>query len=147
MPCLWLVEPDAEPPIIEAWEDWIRLPAEEQDVLARTRSLGRFCRPVLFDDAILRNSLGSVALPLAEAIVVHALLEADGRLVARRELENALWPDGPPTSRALDDLVYRLRRRLQPLRLNVFSERGRGYVLGAALESTGSAGSDAAEEE
>ena len=135
MPCLWLVEPDAEPPVIEAWEDWVRLPAEEQDVLARTRSLGRFCRPVLLDDAILRNSLGSVALPLAEAVVVHTLLEGDGRLVARQEVEIALWPDGPPSSRALDDLIYRLRRRLQPLHLNVFSERGRGFVLGVALES------------
>jgi len=136
MPCLWLVDADAEPPVIEAWEDWIRLPADEQDVLARTRSLERLCRPVLLDDAILYNSLGSVALPLAEAVVVRTLLEGAGRLVARQELEIALWPDGPPTSRALHDLIYRLRRRLEPLQLNVFSERGRGFVLGMALEST-----------
>ena len=133
MPCLWLVDADAEPPVIEAWEDWIRLPADEQDVVARTRSLERLCRPVLLDDAILHNSLGSVALPLAEAVVVRALLEGAGRLVAREELENALWPDGPPTSRALHDLIYRLRRRLEPLQLSVFSERGRGFVLGVAL--------------
>jgi DNA-binding winged helix-turn-helix (wHTH) protein len=135
MPCLWLVDADAEPPVIEAWEDWVRLPADEQDVLARTRSLERLCRPVLLDDAILYNSLGSVALSLAEAVVVQALLEGAGGLVAREELENALWPEGPPSSRALHDLIYRLRRRLAPLQLNVFSERGRGFVLGVALES------------
>jgi DNA-binding winged helix-turn-helix (wHTH) protein len=135
MPCLWLVEAGAEPPVIEGWEDWIRLPADEHDVLARTQNLERLCRPVLLDDAILYNSLGSVALPVAEAVVVHALLEGAGRLVARQELEIALWPEGAPTTRALHDLIYRLRRRLEPLQLNVFSERGRGFVLGVALES------------
>jgi DNA-binding winged helix-turn-helix (wHTH) protein len=68
--------------------------------------------------------------------MAHALLESDGRLVSREELQRAVWPDGVPTSRALDDLVYRLRRKVKPLQLNVFSARSRGFVLGVAIEVT-----------
>jgi DNA-binding winged helix-turn-helix (wHTH) protein len=137
-PCLWLVEPGAEAPAIEAWEDWIQLPADERDVRARTLNLVRRFRrrPVLVDDALLCNGFGSVALAASEALIVQALLDAGGRLVARQELEISVWPGGPPTPRALDDLIYRLRRRLEALQLDVFSERGRGFVLGVALEST-----------
>ena len=66
--------------------------------------------------------------------MAQALLESEGRLVSREELERALWPDGIPTARALDDLVYRLRRKVKPLHLNVFSARRRGFVLGVAIE-------------
>ena len=44
-----------------------------------------------------------------------------------------------PTARALDDLVYRLRRKVKPLQLSAFSARRRGFVLGVAIEVTPSA--------
>ena len=133
-PCLWIVDPDAAPPQVEAWEDWIRLPADEFDTVSRLRNLAQFCRPVLVDDAVLRNSVGSVALPASEALIVNALLASPGTLVARKDLEIALWPQGPPRHRALDDLVYRLRRRLKPLHLDIVGHRGGGFALGVARE-------------
>ena len=71
--------------------------------------------------------------------MAQALLESEGRLVSRAELERALWPEGMPTARALDDLVYLLRRKVKPLQLSVFSARQRGFVLGVAIEVTPSA--------
>jgi DNA-binding response OmpR family regulator len=137
VPCLLLVEPEAPPPVVEVWEDWIRLPADERDVSIRLHGLAlRVCRPEIVDDSILRNSYGAVVLSSPESAMAHALLESDGRLVSREELERAVWPDGVPTSRALDDLVYRLRRKVKPLQLNVFSARSRGFVLGVAIEVT-----------
>ena len=137
VPCLLLVEPDTPPPVVEVWEDWIRLPADERDVSIRLHGLAlRVCRPEIVDGSILRNSYGSVVLSAAESAIAQALLESDGRLVSREELEQTVWPDGMPTARALDDLVYRLRRKVKPLQLNVFSARSRGFVLGVAIEVT-----------
>jgi len=135
LPCLLLVEPDATPPVVEMWEDWIRLPADERDVSIRLQGLAlRVCRPEIVDNSILRNSYGTVTLSSQESAMAQALLESEGRLVSREELERALWPDGRPTARALDDLVYRLRQKVKPLQLNVFGARRRGFVLGVAIE-------------
>jgi hypothetical protein len=137
VPCLLLVEPDAPPPVVEVWEDWIRLPADERDVSIRLHGLAlRVCRPEIVDGSILRNAYGSVVLSAAESAMAQALLASDGRFVSREELEQTLWPDGLPTARALDDLVYRLRRKVKALQLNVFSARSRGFVLGVAIEVT-----------
>ncbi|MEO8693979.1 MAG: winged helix-turn-helix domain-containing protein [Acidimicrobiales bacterium] len=139
VPCLLLVEADAAPPVVNAWEDWIHLPADERDVSTRLQGLvRRVCRPEIVDDAVLRNGYGAVILTTPESAITRALLDADGALVSRRNLERELWPEGPPSTRALDDLVYRLRRRMKPLRLNIFSARGRGFVLGVAIEVTAS---------
>jgi hypothetical protein len=137
VPCLLLVEPEATPPVVELWEDWIRLPADERDVSIRLRGLAlRVCRPEIVDNSILRNSYGIVTLSSQESAMAQALLQSQGRLVSREELERALWPDGVPTARALDDLVYRLRRKVKPLQLSIFSARQRGFVLGVAIEVT-----------
>lgn len=135
VPCLWLVERTAEPPIIEPWEDWVRLPSSEREVEARARTLTeRACRPTLVDGVVLRNTFGSVALPASESAIVELLLHSDRQLVPRVALEAAVWPGGAPTSRSLDDLIYRLRRRIKPLRLTVFSARERGFIMGVELE-------------
>ena len=135
VPCLWLVERSAEPPIVEPWEDWIRLPASEREVEARVRTLTeRACRPVLVDGVVLRNVFGSVALPASESAVVERLLASDRHVVPRAALEATVWPAGAPTSRSLDDLIYRLRRRIKPLRLTVAVPRERGFVIGVDLE-------------
>jgi len=106
VPCLLLVAPDTEPPVVELWEDWIRLPSDERDVSLRVHGLARrVCRPEIVDDSVLRNSYGAVMLPAAESTIVRALLDSDAALVPREHLEHLVWPDGPPTTRALDDLV------------------------------------------
>ncbi|MEO5840554.1 MAG: helix-turn-helix domain-containing protein [Acidimicrobiales bacterium] len=113
------------------------MPADEREVSIRLQGLvRRVCRPELIDDAVLRNAYGAALLSEPESTIARLLLDSDGALVARKHLERALWPDGPPRARALDDVVYRLRRRVKPLRLDIFSARGRGFVLGVALEVT-----------
>lgn len=135
VPCLLLVAADSATPVVAESEDWIRLPADERDVSIRLQGLARrACRPELVDEAVLRNSLGTVALSPLESSLVKSLLRSDGRLVARRELELAIWPDGPPAARSLDDLVYRLRRRLKSVHLDVFRGHGRGFVLGVSVD-------------
>ena len=140
VPCLLLVEPEVTPPFVEVWEDWIRLPADERDVSIRLQGLAlRVCRTEIVDNSILRNSYGIVTLSSQESAMAQALLASEGRPVSRAELERVLWPEGTPTTRALDDLVYRLRRKVKPLQLSVFSARQRGFVLGVAIEHTPSA--------
>jgi len=137
VPTLLLVASDVAPPAVDEWEDWIRLPADERDVSIRLQGLARrVCRPVLDDDAVLRNTYGTVMLSLSESAVARSLLRSDGRLVSRAELECAVWPHGAPRARALDDLIYRFRRRIKPLHLEVFRVRGRGFVLGIAPDLT-----------
>jgi DNA-binding winged helix-turn-helix (wHTH) protein len=69
-----------------------------------------------------------------EAVVVAALLSSQGRVISHAELSDAVWPSGTPSPRALDDLVYRLRRRLEPLRLTIFNSRSRGFSMGVELD-------------
>jgi DNA-binding response OmpR family regulator len=126
-----LVDPDAELPRVEVWEDWILLPADERDLSIRVRGLARrMSRPEIVDDCILRNGYGAVMLPPAECSVARALIESSEAVVPRESLAAEVWQDGPPSARALDDLVYRVRRRVRPLHLDVFGTRGRGFVLG-----------------
>jgi DNA-binding response OmpR family regulator len=137
VPCLLLVAPDADPPVVEDWEDWICLPADERDVSVRLHGLARrVCQPQFVDDDVLRNSYGTVVLPPAERTIARALLESRGTLVSRAQLTAQVWPDQPPSARALDDLVYRLRRHLRPLHLDVFTARGRGFLIGVLIEHT-----------
>ncbi len=135
VPCLLLVEPDSIVPVVAETEDWIRLPADERDVSIRLQGLARrLYKPELVDGVVLRNSVGTIALSPHESSLVKSLLRSEGRLVSRRDLERTVWPIGPPAARSLDDLVYRLRRRLKPLRLDVFRGRGRGFVLGVSVD-------------
>jgi DNA-binding winged helix-turn-helix (wHTH) protein len=106
-------------------------------VTARIESLKRrACRPELVDDSILRNGFGSVLLPAREALVATALVNRHPHPVSREQLETLLWPDGQRTARALEDLVYRLRRRIKPLHLAISYSRATGFAIGVATETT-----------
>jgi len=56
-----------------------------------------------------------LVLPRKSTLLLEALLRAPGRLVAQEALKAALWPEGPPSERALSDQVHLLRRRLRTL--------------------------------
>jgi DNA-binding response OmpR family regulator len=134
VPCLLLVEPDADlPRSIGPAEDWIRLPADEADIAARAVALCRrlathaATAPVV-RDGVLHHGGESTMLQPAEATFVQTLLDA-GTVLSREGLEAALWPDGAPTPRSLEALVYRLRLRLRPLNVHVVAARGRGYAI------------------
>jgi hypothetical protein len=71
-----------------------KLVASERDVSIRRQGVAlRVCRPEIVDNSILRNSYGTVTLSSQESAMAQALLQSEGRLVSRAELERALWPD------------------------------------------------------
>ncbi len=69
-----------------------------------------------------------IALSSQEAIAVGLLIERLGRVVGRDRLAAALWPQGCGQA-SLNQLMARVRRRVEPLGLEIATVRARGYVL------------------
>lgn len=137
VPRLLLVAEGAAPPeSVGPDEDWIRMPADERDVLARVRTLLRNVarldeqRPWIDEHRIAHRGDSTVVLTAAEAVVATALFTSPGTVVSRAELETLLWHDQPPSKRAVEAVVYRLRRRLLPLHLRVRTVRAGHHGFG-----------------
>jgi DNA-binding response OmpR family regulator len=147
-PRLLLVPDGEEPPaVVDCLEDWIRIPATENEVRARVDALAVRSQahtqngngnghghdeppsPMLDDFGVLRVNGSWVALPPLEARLTEALLERLGAVTSRELLIRAGWPSGAPGRNALDVHVLRLRRRLQPVGLAIRTVRSRGYLL------------------
>ena len=142
-PRLLLVEPAAPPPIIEDHlEDWIRIPADDMHLRDRVEALSRRtpAMPVLpperDEDGVLRFDGRRVAVPPVEARLVDALVHRIDAVVSRDELARAGRPAGSPGRNALDVHMLRLRRRIEPLGLQIRTVRSRGYLLEAASVSS-----------
>lgn len=138
VPRLLLVAPDATAPTgVGIDEDWVRLPAERGDVVARIQRLSlvlehlQHDHPVLDQRHIVHYGGVSVVLSAAQAQVMELLLEHPSQIVPRGVLELALWPAGAPGPKALDGVVFRLRRRLAGSGLVVRSAHGRGFAIDA----------------
>ena len=144
-PRLLLVPDGEEPPAVaDCLEDWIRIPANEDEVRARVDALSVRSQahltdapreteaaptPVLDDFGVLRMNGSWVALPPLEARLAEALLERMGTVTSRDLLVRAGWPTAPPGRNALDVHVLRLRRRLGPVGLAIRTVRSRGYLM------------------
>jgi DNA-binding response OmpR family regulator len=144
-PRLLLVPAGEDPPAVaDCLEDWIRVPADDDDVRARVDALSVRTRahlatgpgdatapgvPVLDDFGVLRMNGQWVALPPLEARLAEALLERMGTVTSRDLLVRAGWPTAPPGRNALDVHVLRLRRRLHPVGLAIRTVRSRGYLM------------------
>jgi two-component system OmpR family response regulator len=133
---LLLVEDDQPPPrLVDCLEDWIRVPAPEEDVRARVdalvaRSQAHEHRPPGVDtNGVLRYEGKWIALPPLEARLTETLLERFGAVGGRETLIRAVWPGQAPGRNALDVHILRLRRRLRPLGLAIRTVRSRGYLL------------------
>jgi len=143
-----LLVPDGQepPPVADCLEDWIRVPAPENEVRARVDALavrshahhtnnghngsnGHASGPELDDFGVLRVKGAWVALPPLEARLAEALLERLGAVTSRDLLIRAGWPTGAPGRNALDVHVLRLRRRLTPVGLAIRTVRSRGYLM------------------
>jgi len=155
-----LLVPDGEdpPPVVDCLEDWIRVPAAENEVRARVDALAVRSQvhmaeganghnghagqngaggdappargaPDLDDFGVLRVGGAWVALPPLEARLTEALLERLGTVTSRELLVRAGWPSGAPGRNALDVHVLRLRRRLTPVGLAIRTVRSRGYLM------------------
>lgn len=138
VPRLLLVSAEADAPSgLGLDEDWVRLPAAARDVVSRLQRLGRVLEqlqhdhPVIDANHIVHFGGTSVLLSPAQAALVTALLERPGHVIERTRLEATVWPDGAPGPKALDGVVFRLRRRLQGLGLVIRSAQARGFALDA----------------
>jgi DNA-binding response OmpR family regulator len=135
-PRLLLVEVgESPPPVLDCLEDWIRVPAPEDEVLARVQALSvrraahEHDAPGLDPDGVLRFRGKWVSLPPLETRMMDALVARFGAVVSRDTLTKAGWPDGITGRNALDVHMLRLRRRLEPLGLAIRTVRSRGYLL------------------
>ena len=142
-PRLLLVAPDADPPEgRDCLEDWIRLPVDDRDVAARLRALELRAshhqnRPETDDCGRLRFKGNWVALSPIEQRIVAALADRFGEVVSRDELLVAGWPDENPSDTALRVHLTRLRKELEPLRLQIATVRGFGHVMQEAPGGSG----------
>lgn len=135
-PRLLLVEDgQSPPPLIDCLEDWVRVPASEDEVLARVQALSlrraahEHDAPGLDPNGVLRHRGQWVSLPPLETRMTELLLSRFGAVVSREALAKAGWPEGVNGRNALDVHVLRLRRRLEPLGLAIRTVRSRGYLL------------------
>ncbi len=145
---LVLVPEGVAPPLTaDPLEDWIRLPATDEDVRARLRVLEdrargslEVDRPELDENGLLRLGGQWVSLPPVEHRLMSVLLDRYRAVVSRDALARAGWPDGIPGRNVLDVHIVRLRRRLAPLGLVIRTVRSRGYLLeqGRVEAATGS---------
>jgi hypothetical protein len=133
-PRLLLVADGALPPRLDAGEDWIRVPADERDLLARMQRLAdEFDRrrqpPYLEADVVLRYGGRTVVVSEGESVVLRPLIARFRELVTWDVLRSHLWPDATRTARALSSRVFRVRARIEPIGLTIYTIRGRGVVL------------------
>jgi DNA-binding response OmpR family regulator len=134
---LFLVDAGVEPPPCpDPLEDWIRLPFGGQEFDLRWQALkerarSRPFRPHLDGHGRLIRDGAWVALSPIEERLLRSMIEHLGDVLTEDELRRAAWPEEQATSTALRIQVSRLRRRIAPLRLNLRTVRGRGYVLEA----------------
>jgi two-component system, OmpR family, response regulator len=136
IPRVLLVAEGASPPDdMTDEEDWVRLPASEQDVSARLHNLGQRVRNTLrLDDRVLRSRRGAVTLAATEAAVVAVLLDHHDHPTPSAELAVAAGLDEGGDRHPLYDVMHRVRQRIRPLGLDVFNAPGRGYVIGLRLD-------------
>jgi DNA-binding winged helix-turn-helix (wHTH) protein len=85
--------------------------------------------PRIDEDGLLRYDGRWVALSPKEDAVLRPLLHAGQRVVSRQRLTATGWPGAGQRTSALDKVVGRLRRRLEPLGLTIHTVRARGFVL------------------
>ena len=122
-------------------EDWVRLPATDDDIRLRVKVLADRARssfsdePRLDESGLLRFGGRWVALPPVESRITAALLDRYNAVVSRDALSRVGWPSGFPGRNVLDVHIVRLRRRLVPLELVIRTVRSRGYLLEQATKS------------
>lgn len=143
MPRVLLVDAEQPAPVVEdCCEDWIRLPATQDDIDTRCRTvLARAETHAnggarLDHDGVLRSGGNWVSLPPVEARLMASLLDRIGAVVSREQLAKSGWPSGAPGRNALDVHMLRLRRRIAEIGLVIKTVRSRGYLLEPQTNST-----------
>jgi hypothetical protein len=138
VPRLLLLADDAPPPrSLDLLEDWVRLPLDHDELLARRSALGRRATcsthgPVVDGDGLLWWGDRWVAIPAAQLPIVELLVSRVRDLVRRDELVSAyVATGGSPNPIAVKAMLGRLVKRFAQVGLLLHSVRGRGYLLDA----------------
>ena len=98
---------------------------------------------VVFDPVFRRALLGRLPVPLKlrQALALECLASQPGIPVTREQLRTVVWePDVPLYRAALDILIFRLRRRIEPNPQHptlILTVRGVGYMLAAPAAKSG----------
>jgi len=146
VPRLLLVDTGARAPNhCDEFEDWIRLPASEEDVDARVRSLKRRARehhqaePTVDGSCTLRYGRASISLAPLHAQLMAPLVTNFGNVVSRSQLQRAGWQGRPPSQGSLDTHMSRLRQLAGPIGLSIQRVAMQGYVMEGVVRETSAA--------
>lgn len=132
-PRLLLLGESSPPPLsLDLDEDWIRLPASEADLHARSvalaaRAAGVERAPRISGGRLVHRGEWIALSPIEESLT-RALVAGFGELVPLGDLTRAL-DDHVLTPNAVRVHVMRLRKRILELGLVVRTLHGRGYLL------------------
>lgn len=79
-----------------------------------------------------------LALPRKSVLLLEMLLRTAGHPASQHRIRAALWPEGPPSDRALNDQVHLLRRRLREAGgPDIVAVHGLGWQLVGAAQTSG----------
>ncbi len=128
----------------EGADDFLAKPFEVPELEARLVALIRrargsdhprfACGPLAYDAATRQFLLGGEVLALSprEHAVLRALIQRSGEPLSKREiLERVFFDEQDVQPEAIEVLVHRLRKRLEPTAVRITTLRGLGYVLEA----------------
>lgn len=139
VPRLLVVEGGAQPPVsIDPVEDWVRPPVSRDDLEARVKGLlQRFEKrraPTIDSTGTLSYGPHSITISAMQTELMRLLIDRFGEVVYRSEfVQHLAGAQSSTLSRnSLDLHIMRLRRRLQPIDLNIRTVWGRGYKLEGA---------------
>lgn len=150
VPCLVLTARGAVHDRVEGLEhgadDYVSKPFAMEELVARVKALIRrpadirSMEPMLGDlhlrpdEGLVACGAASAALAPAELQILWSLMQADGRIVQRRRLEQTAWGlTEAVTPNALDVAIHRLRKKLSGIGSTVVlvNMRAQGYALQA----------------
>lgn len=132
---LVLAEDASAPRSSDLCEDWVRLPLDHRELLARRAAVLQRATcathgPVLDADGLLWWSDRWVAIPPAQVPLVRLLVDRPRQLVRREELLDAYVEQGGSDNPvAFKAVLGRLVKRFAQVDLDLRSLRGRGYLL------------------
>ena len=128
-------------------DDYMVKPVDFRELSARLRVLGRrragsasnvfTAGPLAFDRAAKRASIGGrdLGLRAREVQLLEILIDNLGRMLTKEDVADRLYTfDEAPSLNAVEQLVTRLRRKLDGTPLVVKTARGLGYMAFVADE-------------
>ena len=123
-------------------DDYLVKPFEMAELFARLRALVRrqptftpaheVVGDLIFDreQRQLIHGAEHIELPRRELALFEVLLAQKGRLIEKDRIADALYGTGTEVEpNAIELLISRLRRKLEPTRVNIRTARGLGYML------------------